>query len=23
MAAFVLKINGGGHRVDVDPQTPL
>lgn len=23
MAAFVLKINGGEHRVDVDPQTPL
>ncbi len=23
MAAFTLKINGGEHRVDVDPQTPL
>jgi isoquinoline 1-oxidoreductase alpha subunit len=23
MAAFVLKINGGEHHVDVDPQTPL
>ena len=23
MAAFVLKINCGEHRVDVDPQTPL
>jgi protein subunit release factor A len=21
MAAFTLKINGGEHRVDVDPQT--
>ena len=23
MAAFTLKINGGEHHVDVDPQTPL
>ncbi len=23
MAAYTLKINGGEHRVDVDPQTPL
>lgn len=23
MAAFTLKINGGTHQVDVDPQTPL
>ena len=23
MTAFTLKINGGEHRVDVDPQTPL
>jgi len=23
MVAFTLKINGGEHRVDVDPQTPL
>ena len=23
MAAFTLKINGGEHRMDVDPQTPL
>ncbi len=23
MAAFTLKINGGEHRVDVDPQAPL
>ena len=23
MAAFTLKINGGEHYMDVDPQTPL
>src|SRR5438046_806128 len=23
MAAFMLKINGGEHHMDVDPQTPL